>query len=76
MTASLPDQRNGNLPQKLFSSSLDSFQICQVELQENGFFSGALFELTNSGLTFGLVTASNIDFRVFCEQDLRINASV
>jgi len=75
-TASLLDQWNARLPQKLFSSSLDRLQICQVELQQDCFFSGALLELADSSFTLGLVTARNIDFGVFCEEDLRINTSV
>jgi hypothetical protein len=69
-------QCNTGLPEKLFRCSLDGLQVCQVELQKECFLSSAVLELANGGLTLSLVTAGNVDFRIFREEDLRIDASM
>lgn len=57
-------------PEELFCSNLDGVQIGQVELQQNCFLSSAVLELANNGLALSLVTTGNVDFRIFCEEDL------
>jgi hypothetical protein len=66
---------NANVPQKLFSRSLDRLQVRQVELQETCFLSSALLQVANSIFTLGLVATSNINLGIFCEKDLTIGTS-
>ena len=76
VTALSGNQRNACLPQKLVCGSLDRLQIGQVELQKNCILSSAGLEFANGGLTLGLVTAGNVDSRVFRKEDLIINMSI
>jgi hypothetical protein len=71
----LLNKSNESVLQKLFARNLDRLQVCQVELQEMRFFSGALLEVTNGGFTLGLVATSNVYLGVVGEEDLVMKTS-
>ena len=57
------------LAKELFCGALDGRQVCQVESQEDGFFSRFFLEARDGCLGFGLISRGEVDLCVVFETD-------